>query len=201
MTSYRLNPAARRALNNLVTEIVHSPETQAAVETAYRAARDRLIPIILERFPSDDMAVLRRYDCIETADYIDICLDNDNRGWARFAFHEGEAPTRPERGRVGLIVDFETFQLVVAWSHACDTHRETLSGIRGDYSALIRSAKTFEEVVEVWPEAEQCRSRIRGLPVVANINPDLIARLRADMARRAAETPAVETVSTGLDTP
>lgn len=55
------------------------------------------------------------------------------------------------------------------------------------YKTLVAGAKTFEDVVEMWPEAEELRSRICGPgTAIATITPAIISGIKQDMTDRVA---------------
>lgn len=57
--------------------------------------------------------------------------------------------------------------------------------IMDDFNALIESARTFEEVVEVWAEAAEVTSEIVGASQqVSLMSTDAVARIQANMAAR-----------------
>lgn len=195
MPSTRLNQQIRQALSNLVREIVTCPEETSAVDLAYTNTSQPIIQALLDRYPSDDMAVLKRYDYAGLADRVDI--EGPGVGYTQFVFRCDD-PSRPLVPMNDVVLlDVDLYSLVRMWTDRRIALKDALGIKQADYFALIRHAATLEEVEEVWPEAEQVRRRVRGVPVVAGLDADVMARIAADVAARK----SVETVSTPLDTP
>jgi hypothetical protein len=65
-----------------------------------------------------------------------------------------------------------------------DAHNRKLA----DYLALIRDSRNYEDVVEAWPEGGALSAIVgaRAPNAVMRLNPDVIARIAADVASRAA---------------
>jgi hypothetical protein len=72
---------------------------------------------------------------------------------------------------------------VEAWVDAATALKDGTQKKREDYNAFIHSAGTFEQLIEIWPEAVQVADRIKvNLP--ATVNPEMLARIKADSAAR-----------------
>lgn len=88
------------------------------------------------------------------------------------------------QGKIYLSDDATT-TAVLDWVAAHEEHDKRLRANRNDYYALIKSAKTLEEVLEIWPEVAgvELYARSNALTI---LSADVVARIRADVARRAA---------------
>lgn len=187
MAKTRLCYQHRNYLNDLAKKLVHAPAEQSAMDAAYSAAAVAISAMVVAKYPIKDMLVLKRYDAAR----FDQCIFLDDAGGRmRFDFRtEEEAPLVPCRfgcnSRV-FVPDPEIRAITDAWNDAVFAHKEALAAKLGDYRSLIAAAKTFEDVVEIWPEAEQLRNVIcKGSVALSVVSDDLVARIRADVQARA----------------
>lgn len=70
---------------------------------------------------------------------------------------------------------------------ALSADKERRAGIKADFSALISTARNFEDVVAVWPEAKEVTDQIVGMSQqVSLMSTDAVTRIQANMASRGA---------------
>lgn len=74
---------------------------------------------------------------------------------------------------------------VSAWVAAKDAFGKAVTTKRSDYYTLVERARYFDEVVEVWPEAERVRTRCNAAAIVVALDENVIERIRHDVAARA----------------
>lgn len=187
MAKLRLNNEHRLFLRRLARNNISCPAEAKTDAEAYEKAAKVVRAAVLERYPTKDMNVLRRYNVA----YRDTCL--------RFQLTAGGVVQFELRGQaeeVGLWVpdlrcsnhiyqiDEAGSALVVASLSAAGALDEAIERKHADYVALIAASQTLEQVEEVWPEAAVLREHVgRSLPSV--LSDDVIARIREDVALRA----------------
>ncbi|MEM8553010.1 MAG: hypothetical protein AAGF45_11575, partial [Pseudomonadota bacterium] len=72
---------------------------------------------------------------------------------------------------------------VILHEKLLNTHIAALERKQKEYRTLIASAKTFEEVVGIWPAAEAVRPAIEGtMTALSVLSEDLCAKIKADNA-------------------
>lgn len=165
--------------------IVLSPASQAVEDASYAVALPLVMSAAHVKYPAKDMAVLKKYDCAREDHCIRIAAESlvtqfdiklDDAGVLRPQYHG----CRP------IPCDDVTRQAVETWRTAVTINKEALDQKRRDYRGLIRAARTFEEIVEVWPEAEELRQSIcQGSTAMTVFSPELVERIRQDVAERA----------------
>lgn len=77
-------------------------------------------------------------------------------------------------------------EAVAALALATDAKEKSRREILEDYMALILSARTYEDVLEVWPEASEVRNDIvpGACTAIARFSDAAAERIKADFARR-----------------
>lgn len=77
-----------------------------------------------------------------------------------------------------------------------DQRLDELKRIYEDYDALIDHCRTFEQLVELWPEAEACRPDIIGTgTALTTVSAESITRIQANVATRKAKTATTPTAA------
>jgi hypothetical protein len=180
----RLTQSGRASLSALVRRVVTSPVEAMLERNAYATAAPLVRTLVEARYPPADMAVMKRYD----AAFPDSCiqLQLTAGGMVQFNF-EDEGPLCPRNrgctGRVYLADDAVTGAFE-GWQRAVEAHHGALMRKHADYYALIQNARHFEDVLAVWPEAEECRSACGAGTVAIGLTEDVLARIRSDVAAR-----------------
>lgn len=188
MAKLRLNTEHRLFLRRLARKNISCPAETKADTDAYEKAAKVVRAAVLERYPTKDMNILRRYSVA----YRDTCL--------RLQLAAGGIVQFDLRGtveEVGLWVpdgncsnhiyqiDEAGSAVVSASLSAAEALEDAIARKHEDYVALIEASKTLEQVEEVWPEASALREHVgRALPSV--LSDDVIARIKEDVALRAA---------------
>lgn len=186
MAKLRLTQELRRRLVHLADRLIVTPAETAALDAAYEAAAPFVRLVVAKRFPPKDMAVLKKYDaagedhCIRLAE-----VDTNNVKQFNFRIND-TAPLRPLGScrRYVYLAEPDLFALVKAWEEARDAQKGAHDDKLRAYKALIFGSKYLEDVTAIWPEAEKLRPA--GHQVPATITEDLAARIKADVALRAA---------------
>lgn len=192
MPKTRLNSYMRSKLKNHVPSVVKCPS-----ERAVRAeAKSRLTAVtdalVAARFPEREMAVLQKYDVGTIKDFVDAKVPG-SRGCEHLPL--SKPTTLPYNSALGschyaleLPADHEVWALWRAYRAACEAVDVAESEKRKDYYALIDNCRNFEDVLEVWPEAEAMREQLNIPPThaISTLSEDVIERIKADVAQRAA---------------
>lgn len=184
MVATRLLESHKDALKELARRVVDVPAEAKAEDLAYRKAAPLARKIVEATFPVSDMLVLAKYELSRPDDCIRI--QHNDGSVDQFVFHKDDAPRVADSGNCRarmFIADERASTALTAWRHAFDAKRKALSEKQANYCAFIDSARTFEQVLEIWPEAEELGPRIRkNLPVA--LSESIIESIKADSVRR-----------------
>lgn len=185
MAVLRLRMCDRELLMRRAEEVVQcDPKLVGDVEDSYGAAIKAVLPIIQKKYPAKDMKVLQKYGEAKPCRRVDLADEKGN--YSRLRLREEHQLLIPDRhsGCLTLLVETDVVHLanayIAAEEHLDDDRNQRLN----DYRAFIYGCRTFEQVVDVWPEAQMCFEHIlkgRGGEVVSM---EVIARVKADIARR-----------------
>lgn len=181
MAKLRLNSRHRDDLNSLARKLVACPAEKGDVDAAYTIAAHLVRRMVEAVLPPADMRILQKYECAQVDDCTRITLTAG--GMVQFVFNEGTGPLSTNCRT--FLADEATTHAVTTYKTAKEKHKEALKAKLNDYNALIYSARYFEDVAEVWPEAEQLRDNF-DCKEVSVVTGDVIARIQQDMATRAA---------------
>ena len=179
----RLNEALRGRLNTLVNELVYLPALRDRVEDAYITVEPLVRGAVEAKFPQRDMKVLAKYEAAQIDDCIDLQLTAGDV--KRFIFKDKTGPLVAKKTYHGQVylADATVTDAFLEWWNAKSANDEKTKALQNDYRALIQGAKTLEEIIEIWPEAEQISQYARSQALTV-LSQDVIARIRADVARR-----------------
>ena len=184
MAKLRLNETTRRILREHARALVSCPAEQKAADQAHAACATLVRKMIEARFPPKDMLVLKRYEVADRLQNISIQLNAGGFQCWKYK-SEDQPPLQPGRHSATFLADKQTTTAVERTLAADAALNAALEKKLGDYYSLISSAGTFEDVCEVWPEAEGVRSRCGGSAIVIAVTPEVVARIRQDVATRA----------------
>lgn len=184
----RLNQRGRQALYRLAREVVSCPDNQAVADAAYLHAKNLVTNMIISRFPPIDMLILKRYDVTQENETIYISnlrgvAKKNNMGcWCFQA--DDKPPLTPYSCSIVYEADDDTRDAVEASIHADEALEDAIKTKLTDYNALIEASVTFEQVLEVWPEAEKARASCGASQITVPLDDMVIGRIRADVATR-----------------
>ncbi len=188
MASTRLTQNHRSLLYALVNQIVDCPAEIKAEQRAYERAMPAARKIVETAYPAKDMEVFAKYERATRDECIQVQLaDGDVM---QFKFRKGDEPLRPSgsncRSHIYL-ADERQSALIEAWKGGAKALEVATEKKRAEYSALIEGSTYFETLLDIWPEAAQLSDRIKiNLP--ATVNPEMMARIRADSEARMKRT-------------
>lgn len=200
MAKTRLNGHHRDMLTAFAEKAVECKSEQRARDKAYERAEKAVIHCIEKQFPADDMAVLAKYDLARTENQVNG--GDPNGASVHFTFDGGDAneriPPRP-RGRnhyysdaQSVSFDAKTKDLIDSYDLAQHALDEARNKKLTNYKALIRTAVTFEDVLDVWPAAAVLSEKIkRQQTSLVVLSADVIANIRADNAGAKMEAEAI----------
>ena len=184
MPKVRLHQRGRDALCRLAQTLVSCPKEAAASDAAYVVAADACRKMVETRFPHKDMLVLKKYEAATP----DKCLRMNlvPGGFQVWYLRDDDRhPLQPKRHGCSTYAPDEATSIAVNKAIAAeDAHKKAKEKKLEDYYALISAATTFEAVLEVWPEAEAARGECGATQLTVAITPDIVKRIRADIAAR-----------------
>lgn len=185
MAKTRLNGNHRHLLRQFANDNLSCPAEKKARDRAYAKAAKLVSEIVRKKFPVADMAILSKYEVGAP----DACINGtapDGR-FLRFTFDAEDSliPVVPNRycSTRAMAWTVTATEAIDAFEKANNALDKALEAKRVNYQALINSARTFEEVVSVWPAAEALRDKI-GAPSTALValSDDVAAFIRSDNA-------------------
>lgn len=183
MAKTRLTNNHRDILGHLARELVSCPVEKQADIDAYAAAAPLVRKMVEDVQPPKDMKVLQKYGCANIDDCIRLSLSAG--GYTHFYFEKGKGPLTTSCKT--FLSDEATTAVVNARLKAAEALKKATEAKLSDYYSLIQSSKTFEEVLEIWPEAERLRQHICGSShALVTLNPEIAARIQQDVATRQA---------------
>lgn len=189
MASTRLLEWHRRDLRALANRVIDCPAEMKAEEAAYQRAAPMVRKIVRTKFPPVDMAILAKYEVTRTDPCINLQFTAG--GVDQFLFRkDDDVPSVPRprncSNRVYLTNERET-EAVQKWLAAYEANKKALETKRETYRSFIETASTFEQILAIWPEAEELKPRfVKNLPIA--LNDEAIAAITADSQRRLRHT-------------
>lgn len=185
MAKTRLNETHRGLLRDFAEGSVASPKVQSLRDKAYAKAARLVSEEVQKRFPPDKMATLAEYGCAAP----DFCI----RGGAptgqflafRFDAADALAPMVPAFNCSSRSIPFSAraVEAIEACTKAADTLKKARDEKLTAYRSLIITARTFEDVIAVWPAAEALRDKIvRSSTSLVALSDDVVSFIRADNA-------------------
>lgn len=185
----------RDALKSLANKLIVSTADKGPLDKAYAEAAKAVNALMVKLYPPAEMAVLRKYGQATPDQCVFISTGGSN--YERFEFRADDplVPVRPGsmrscNQRTPHLLDEAQERAVKAYNDTKKAYEKDIAQRRKDFDTLIDSALTFEELVAVWPSADQLRERILGTSrAIAVMSAEVVERIRADAAL-AAELPA-----------
>lgn len=185
MRKTRLNGTYRQRLKTLVQEIVQAPVEEAIMIAANIAVAPLILAVVNAKYPVADMAILKKYEAASPDRCINI--QGPSQGVSEFKFLTVESAPLVARNchwNQIYLIDQETLDLFLAWEEAETKWDDALKTKRSDYYSLINSSTTFEQVIEIWPEASRLLTKISPHTAVALLNEDIVNRIKKDVESR-----------------
>lgn len=184
MAKTRLNQTHRDILRGFAEKAIECKAEQKTRDKLYAKAAGAVRRCIEKQYPASDMAVLANYGVTSNDAIVDG--GSPEGRFTRFAFDQNdEIPARPKVRYDAARVNFDAkaTEAIDAYDLAADALKKARAAKLSDYNALIASAKTFEDILDVWPAAAAVSERIkRQQTSLAVLSAEKIAAIRADNA-------------------
>lgn len=194
MAKRRLSNDRRMRIKSFICDKVRQTTMKPMID-ATKKSHDRwianLVGVVESNFPQLEMKVLDKYGCATKYGYVTITVDHgpdkSHEVMARAACPDNML--MPDNNKTAIINVTSDSELRKSWLEY-DTRRqiqkEKEREILADYAAVIGSAITFEELVEVIPEIEPLGATLWNCGTsVMNISDEILARVSADQKARA----------------
>ncbi len=197
MSLVKLTQDDRFKLSSLVAKTVDCP-----VELeAWKVARKKVIKLAnvaqAKQFPKEAMAVLSEFDCTHSVTELALnVIDTEKEGHEVFDYYRvpcdptihpitfatelGIAPSQC----IETDMDSELHEAAIEFGDLECDHTNALRRAAEDYNKMIKSAISFEDVVKVWPEAEQLRDKMERSRHNPNSDSRVIDRVKLNVQAR-----------------
>ncbi len=183
MGKIRLTLGARDTLRSLAKKLVVAEPEAKAVEKSYKALAPIMRKIIEAKYPPRDMRVLKKYEKAEIDDCIRVQLASG--GVDEFKFIEDTGPLSACPYCSIYPLDAKQTDLFAEWEKATTAHKEAVRQKLLDYNGLIIASRTWEDVIEIWPEAATIKPEFANYPLTI-LSAEVIERIKADVSTREA---------------
>lgn len=191
----RLYDRTRGILRDHALSKIVCPIERDAEQTAFNALTVLVDPLAELYFPLRHMEVLERYRLAGVRGHLEVKPPDSDRRCVHLPV------SHPRLFPVGLYGDSGYHAIEVTpddpvwpafrlWREAKQLHAQARDRVYFAYNVLITASRNFEDVVAVWPEAQEMAEQVgqRGQNALSPINADLIARIKADVAARTIAT-------------
>lgn len=184
MSKIRLNADMRKDLLAYAQSVIAFPADEAAIQQLYREAQGAARAAIQRRYPLADMLVLAKYDAARQRDNYRFCCGSGQV--VSFKFNEETGPIAKDSYNM-TSCEQDEFNKFYAYYRAVEALAAKSKQLLTDYENLLKASRSFEELIEVWPEAEVMRDSIEGRAgkrAISNLSAEAIARIKVDVAAR-----------------
>lgn len=188
MAKTKLNMKHRSRLRALAANLVEQTTDKSARDEAHARAAKHISEQVAAMYPAGDMAVLLKYGLARTDRCIYVTRGGADFDLFTFEVDDPLIPVRPGgryncNQRTPIMLNDAAIASLDDFDREKKAIEEGVLNRRRAFYVLIDNAKTFEEVVDVWPAAEQLRSSICGAgTAISLMSDDVIAQIRADAA-------------------
>lgn len=211
MAKIRLNKDKRQKLRDLAESLISFPELEAQLKElqdkweerekkAYQELSDLALKITHSIYDPDDMKVLEKYQKAAWTEHVCIRLNSTNY-YDRISVKLSESVLIPFADQVVLSDEQATQgqklrnlqerhqQVLKDMNNELSKPRNTLATkeaeLRGHYFKIINTARYFEDVTDVWDEANSLRSEFeQGSTALVSHNLDSIIAVARDVQQR-----------------
>lgn len=185
MSKIRLNADMRKDLLAYAQSVISFPADEAAIQQLYREAQGAARAAIQRRYPLADMLVLAKYDAARQTD--SFSFSSGQYHCTNFEFEQGSGPITKYYYSGRINIELDEYEKIDAYNEAKKALTAKSKQLLTDYENLLKASRSFEELIEVWPEAEVMRDSIEGRAgkrAISNLSAEAIARIKADVAAR-----------------
>lgn len=199
MATTRLNSETRRALMRVATSGLRPAQEFAQLELAHSIAAPLVVAHVERRYPPKDMAVLLRYDKAYRPSHVVFSIRLPGC-WSTVKFEFGaiaslgmQPPSQPKNeyggermfsAEVSTSDDVGLEVALISWAEALAAYKKEFERRKQAYYDFIKAAKTFEEVVALWPAVESLRPSITGRSVPTILRTEIEKIIAEDQAER-----------------
>ena len=164
MPKLRLNEWRRDVLREFARSNLVVPE-EGDIKKAYEAAKKLVIRDATSAFPKKDMAVLKKYGCTSESSVIwGSYLGGGASRTLSFSFERNDdtqPPVLPAQLKKSIEWKPDTAKAIDDLQKVKQVATAARYKKMIHYTSLIDDSKTLEEVIEVWPAAEQLDQKLR----------------------------------------
>ena len=197
MPKKRLNRSHRGLLKELVTQKIQAPNQKAEMANAHADALNQTLKHYNNQFPKEEMKILSKYGLIDEVNNLRIHAKNDAEGKHEHLSidlnHSVIIPKKyfviPNASAVAIPFDGRCHKAILKFNQKEKDYIKAIDAIKQDYYTLINASYYFEDVIDIWDEAEELRSQIcnTGTGLIALSN-TVKQRIIQDSSKRKQDT-------------
>lgn len=182
MGSVRLNDFNRGLLRDLVkSKVVFEAETKA-LSRRKNSLDERVLGVIKKEFPEYEMEILKKYNVTEMCTSFSLIKKNTSV-LTRYELDEPIIVADGGFMNKRISVSEKLYGDVEKFLKSQNQLNEDTRKARSPYFELIKNSKTFNEVLEVWPEAAELKKTL-GNNSLMLLPKKVKEGIRNDMQRR-----------------
>jgi hypothetical protein len=169
----RLLKSEQEMLLKKVEETVFGDREKKAHDEYILECQTKIASALKEKYPAKDMAVLQKYGFTRVTSRIALRR-------ARYEYFDFDLPKEtllPENACYEDAQMYDKIKLVR------DNLKRANSTAREPYVKLIRGSTTWEQVIEVWPEAKKYQP-VKGCVALIAVSPEVRGQVRRDSKTR-----------------
>jgi hypothetical protein len=156
-----------------VDETVFADEQKKEHDAFFFDTADRVLADLRSKYPPRDMGILKKYNQSDTKREIEVRDDNYNYVCVKL----------PEPVVIPRNAKYQNPSLYDKLSLLSEGLKRSNKFVREPYYKLIRGSTTWEQVIEVWPEAAKYQPS-KGCVALIAVNPEIKVLVQADSKKR-----------------
>jgi len=199
MAKTRLTKAKRELLNAYVHKVVINKDKAAVVDKEHKELQRLMLKEMRKQFPLKDMKILSKYGLASYKPAMGVMLGTvQEKEDIRYTFYSVSLDNPVElpganswgsntKQKLQLSNDNECYLQYKLHEKLKEEYNNYLADKRLPYFDLITAARYFEDVLEVWSEAEELRSEICEKTSLMAFSPSSKIAIRKDVNERKKE--------------
>lgn len=185
----RMNQGHRDALVSFARRYLENLYPATEVDAAYATADKAVRRLVEQAFPKKETKTLLKYDVAEPVSSIRVQLTAGGIDMFTFTSDSENYPLVPRRSNWSSVCipgDQQATEAITTYNHLYKNRDETIKNRLKDYRDLISFSKHVEDLLAVWPEADEVAKTMVKSQALVRMNPAVIERIQSDSVSMAA---------------